>query len=137
MLLSRYKVKSYKFSEFKRKFGKDELILIERILDNIKENKAIYAKLVLTTALMLHFNITVFASDFGSSLDSVGSQIVNMLLEVAKWGCIGMGLKSMLTTMINGGNMKQASTEGVQYFLGYLFIQFYPQLFDLFGKIKF
>lgn len=137
MLLSRYKVKSYKFSEFKRGFGKDELILIERVLDNIKENKAIYAKLVLTTALMLHFNITVFASDFGSSLDSVGSQIVNMLLEVAKWGCIGMGLKSMLTTMINGGNMKQASTEGVQYFLGYLFIQFYPQLFDLFGKIKF
>lgn len=137
MLLSRYKVKSYKFSEFKREFGKDELILIERILDNIKENKAIYAKLVLTTALMLHFNITVFASDFGSSLDSVGSQIVNMLLEVAKWGCIGMGLKSMLTTMINGGNMKQASTEGIQYFLGYLFIQFYPQLFDLFGKIKF
>lgn len=137
MLLSRYKVKSYKFSEFKREFDKDELILIERILDNIKENKAIYTKLVLTTALMLHFNITVFASDFGSSLDSVGSQIVNMLLEVAKWGCIGMGLKSMLTTMINGGNMKQASTEGVQYFLGYLFIQFYPQLFDLFGKIKF
>ena len=43
----------------------------------------------------------------------------------------------MLTTMINGGNMKQASTEGVQYFLGYLFIQFYQQLFDLFGKIKF
>lgn len=137
MLLSRYKVKSYKLSEFKRKFDKDEFILIERILDNIKENKAIYTKLVLTTALMLHFNITVFASDFGSSLDSVGSQIVNMLLEVAKWGCIGMGLKSMLTTMINGGNMKQASTEGVQYFLGYLFIQFYPQLFDLFGKIKF
>lgn len=137
MLLSRYKVKSYKLSEFKRKFDKDEFILIERILDNIKENKAIYTKLVLTTALMLHFNITVFASDFGSSLDSVGSQIVNMLLEVAKWGCIGMGLKSMLTTMINGGNMKQASTEGVQYFLGYLFIQFYPQLFDLFSKIKF
>jgi hypothetical protein len=28
-------------------------------------------------------------------------------------------------------------TEGIQYWMGYLFIQFYPQLFDLFSGIKF
>ena len=96
-----------------------------------------YAKLIFTTALMLHFNINCNATSFEDSLDKVGNQIVDMLLSVAKWGCIGMGIKNMIGTMLNGGNMKQASTEGIQYFLGYLFIQFFPQLFDLFKGIKF
>lgn len=133
MLLGKYNVKVYKFGEF----GKDELTLVDKIIENIKENKIVYAKLVLTTALLLHMNMNVFATGFEDSLDSVGNQIINMLLSVAKWACIGMGTKNMITTMLNGGNIRQATTEGIQYFAGYLFIQFYPQLFDLFGKINF
>lgn len=133
MLLGKYNVKVYKFGEF----GKDELALVDKIIENIKENKIIYAKLVLTTALLLHMNMNAFATGFEDSLDSVGNQIINMLLSVAKWACIGMGTKNMITTMLNGGNIRQATTEGIQYFAGYLFIQFYPQLFDLFGKINF
>lgn len=133
MLLGKYNVKVYKFGEF----GKDELTLIDKIIENIKENKIVYAKLVFTTALLLHMNMNVFATGFEDSLDSVGNQIINMLLSVAKWACIGMGTKNMITTMLNGGNIRQATTEGIQYFTGYLFIQFYPQLFDLFGKINF
>lgn len=133
MLLGKYNVRVYKFGEF----GKDELTLVDKIIENIKENKIVYAKLVLTTALLLHMNMNVFATGFEDSLDSVGNQIINMLLSVAKWACIGMGTKNMITTMLNGGNIRQATTEGIQYFAGYLFIQFYPQLFDLFGKINF
>lgn len=133
MLLGKYNVKVYKFGEF----GNDELTLVDKIIENIKENKIVYAKLIFTTALLLHMNMNVFASGFEDSLDSVGNQIINMLLSVAKWACIGMGTKNMITTMLNGGNIRQATTEGIQYFAGYLFIQFYPQLFDLFGKINF
>lgn len=133
MLLGKYNVKVYKFGEF----GKDELTLVDKIIENIKENKIVYAKLIFTTALLLHMNMNVFATGFEDSLDSVGNQIINMLLSVAKWACIGMGTKNMITTMLNGGNIRQATTEGIQYFAGYLFIQFYPQLFDLFGKINF
>lgn len=133
MLLGKYNVKVYKFGEF----GKEELRLVDKIIEDIKENKIVYAKLVFTTALLLHMNINVFATGFEDSLDSVGNQIIDMLLSVAKWTCIGMGTKNMITTMINGGNIRQATTEGIQYFIGFLFIQFYPELFDLFGKITF
>lgn len=119
------------------KYSDRDFNLVEKMIDHIKTNKVMYAKLVFIIALMLHFDINVFASSFETSLDKVGNQIVDMLLSIAKWGCIGMGIKNMIGTMLNGGNMKQASTEGIQYFLGYLFIQFFPQLFDLFKGIKF
>ena len=95
-------------------------------------------KLVIFSAMLLNYNMTfIYAGSFGSSLNQVGNTIVGMLLDVAKWGCIGMGLRNMIITLINGGNIKQAMTEGIQYWMGYLFIQFYPQLFDLFSGIKF
>lgn len=117
--------------------SKEDIKLVETMITHIKRNKVMYAKLVFTTALMLHLNINIFATGFESSLDTVGNQIIDMLMSVAKWACIGMGTKNMITTMINGANMRQATTEGIQYFIGYLFIQFYPQLFDLFNGIKF
>ncbi|HBI92096.1 MAG TPA: hypothetical protein DDY58_06485 [Terrisporobacter glycolicus] len=119
------------------RYNEKDLSIVDKMIDHIKTNKIMYAKLIFTTALMLHFNINCNASGFEDSLDRVGNQIVDMLLSVAKWGCIGMGIKNMIGTMLNGGSMKQASTEGIQYFLGYLFIQFFPQLFDLFKGIKF
>lgn len=114
----------------------NDISIVEKILDNIKRNKVMYAKLVLITALMLHFNINIYANTLEASLDSVGNQLIEMLSSVAKWACIGMGVKNMSATLLNGGSLKKASTEGIQYLLGYLFIEFYPQLFDLFGKIK-
>lgn len=122
----------------KNNFSNDDISLINRMLDHIKRNKVTYTRLVLITALMLHYNVNfVFASDFGASLDKVGFQIMNMLMSFAKWSCIGMGVKNMAITLVNGGNMKQAMTEGIQYWIGYLFIQFYPQLFEMFNGIKF
>lgn len=123
--------------QLKIKRNEKDIKLAERMIDHIKINKTMYAKLVIITALMLHLNINIFAGGFDDSLDIVGNQIIDMLLSVAKWGCIGMGIKNMITTILNGGNMRHATTEGVQYFIGYLFIQFYPQLFELFGKITF
>lgn len=138
MLLNKYKVKSYTFCEFRKEFSKDEITLVGMIIDNIKENKLMYAKLVIITALLLHFNLNfVFANDFGASLDAAGMQILNLLMSLAKWACIGMGVKDMVVTVLNGGNVKHAINNGLIYILAYVFISLYPQLFDLFSKIKF
>ena len=119
-------------------FTYEDMTIVEKALDHIKRNKGLYMKLVIFSAMLLNYNMTfIYAGSFGSSLNQVGNTIVGMLLDVAKWGCIGMGLRNMIITLINGGNVKQAMSEGVQYWVGYLFIQFYPQLFDLFSGIKF
>ena len=57
--------------------------------------------------------------------------------EITVQGAKNSALPILAATLINGGNVKQAMSEGVQYWIGYLFIQFYPQLFDLFSGIKF
>ena len=131
-----------------REYGKFELVkqfnfenrdldLANKILDHIKRNKLAYARLVLITAIMLHFDIVIYANGFEASLDRVGNQILNMLMSFAKWGCLAMGIKDMITTLINGGNMKNSINSGLMYLLGYVFISIYPQLFNMFQGIKF
>ena len=117
--------------------SRKDIDLVNKVIDHLKANKAIYSKLVLLTALLLHFDILVYADTFGDSLDRVGYQILDMLKTVARWGCLGMGIKEMITTLLNGGSMKNAINSGLMYLLGYVFISLYPQLFDLFSNIKF
>ena len=118
-------------------FNYEDMTIVEKALDHIKRNKGLYMKLVIFTAMLLNYNMTfVYAGNLGASLNPVGETIVGMLLDLAKWGCMGMGLRNMIITTINGGNMKQAMTEGIQYWVAFLFMQFYPQLFDLFTGVK-
>lgn len=114
-----------------------DLDIVNKAIDHIKANKTMYMKLVLFTTLLLHFDILIYADSFSSSLDRVGNQILTMLTDVAKWGCIGCGVKEMITTLLNGGNIKNAINNGLMYLLGYVFISLYPQLFSLFSGIKF
>ena len=114
-----------------------DIDLINKVIDHVKANKVMYFKLVLFTALLLHFDILIYADSFQASIDRVGNQILNMLKSVAKWGCLGMGVKDMITTILNGGNIKNAINSGLMYLLGYVFISLYPQLFNLFSSIKF
>lgn len=91
-----------------------------------------YTRLILVTALLLHFNINfVFANEVGTSLDATFNQLIELLKDFAKWGCLGMGLKKLVEEMLSGANFKQASVAGMQYWLCYIFIQFYPKLFDM------
>lgn len=138
MLMSINEVKTYSFQEFKeiqesRKLKYIKIIdFAEKVIENIKRNKTMYTRLVFATAIILHLNMNfVFANDIGSSLDSTFGQLVELLKDFAKWGCLGMGLKRLVEEMLSGANFKQASSAGVQYWLCYLFIQFYPKLFDM------
>lgn len=126
------KIQTYKFGEFKREIEKEDINIASRVLDHIKRNKRTYARLVLITTLMIHFNMRFsFAESIDASLDATFSQLIVLLKSFAKWGCLGMGLKKLVEEMLSGANFKQASTAGVQYWLCYLFIQFYPRLFDM------
>lgn len=133
------KAREYKNVELVKdfKFDNKAISLVNRVLDHIKRNKKVYARLIIMTAIMLHFDIVIYANGFEASLDRVGNQILNMLMSFAKWGCLGMGIKDMVTTLINGGNMKNSINSGLMYLLGYVFISIYPQLFTMFQGIKF
>ena len=123
--------KSYKFAEY-RALSQEDYSLAEKMLEHIKNNKIMYTRLVLITALLLHFNMNfVFASNISNSLDATFGQLIALLTQFAKWGCLGLGLKKTIEEMLAGANFKQASTAGIQYWLAYIFIQFYPKLFDM------
>ena len=79
--------------------NRKDIDLVNKVIDHIKANKGMYLKLVLFTALLLHFDIMVYANDFNTSIDRVGYQILDMLKTVARWGCLGMGIKEMITNI--------------------------------------
>ena len=138
MLFTINEVKTYTFKEFKeiqesRQLidNQEELKIAEKVLDNLKRNKKIYTRIVFITALLLHYNSFIYADSIGASLDATFSQLIELLKEFAKWGCLGMGLKKLIEEMLSGANFKQASLAGVQYWMCYIFIQIYPKLFDM------
>ena len=137
MLLNKYKVETYTFSEFRKQYTNNDINLVDKVIEHIKANKVMYLRLVYITALLLHFDILIYANDFGASLDRVGNQIIDMLMSLAKWGCLGIGLKEAIGTVLNGGNVKNAINSSLMYLLLYIFISLYPQLFNLFSGIKF
>ena len=57
MILKKYKVETYSFSEFKNR----EFEVANNILGSLKENKVLYAKVVLAFALIIHLNCNVYA----------------------------------------------------------------------------
>ena len=126
------RIRTYSFYDFRTQYTSEDITLVNRIISHIQNNKIMYTRLILVTALLLHFNINfVFANEVGSSLDATFNQLIELLKDFAKWGCLGMGLKKLVEEMLSGANFKQASVAGMQYWLCYIFIQFYPKLFDM------
>lgn len=126
------RIRTYSFYDFRTQYTSEDITLVNRIISHIQNNKIMYTRLILVTALLLHFNINfVFANEVGTSLDATFNQLIELLKGFAKWGCLGMGLKKLVEEMLSGANFKQASVAGMQYWLCYIFIQFYPKLFDM------
>ena len=139
MLFTVNEVKVYTFEEFRQlqenrnleeSYTREDLNLVEKVIEHIKKNRVMYARLVFIIALALHYNSFAYASEF-DYLDKEFGLIIDLIKIFAKWGCLGMGLKRLVEEMLAGANFKQASTAGVQYWLCYVFIQFYPKLFDM------
>lgn len=102
------------------------------VITHIKKHKGLYFRLVVLTAFMIHVNLNfVFADDMALAIDTTFNTLIGMLKNLARYGCLGMGLKRLLEEMLSGASFKQASVAGMQYWLCYIFIQFYPMLFDM------
>lgn len=126
------RIKTYSFCEFKTQYTSEDITLVNKVIDNLKNNKIMYTRLVFITALLLQLNMNfVFANEVTTSLDATFVQLIQLLKDFAKWGCLGMGLKKLVEEMLSGASFKQASVGGMQYWLCYIFIQFYPKLFDM------
>ena len=133
MLLNKYKVETYTFSEYKNLFTMENLNKFDKVIEHIKKNKNMYLKLVILLAMTIdRSSLTALASgSLESSLSTLSTKLVGILIAFAKVGCMGMGLKAMVVVLLNGGNMKEASIEGSQYWIGYIFLQLYPFLYDI------
>ena len=129
-------VKYFTFSEFLH-LEEEDLNMIEKFLDHIKRNKVVYSRLVLLVALLMKNNNIIYAESFEVSLNNSAKQIIDMLLVLAKYSFLGLGLKEIISTMIAGGSFKDATTSGMQYLLTYVLIKLYPSLFNMFSKINF
>ena len=134
MLLRRYEVETYTFSQYRNLVTIENLNKFDRVIAHIKKNKTMYLKLVILLAMTIDRSSLVtlaLGGSLESSLDIISTKLVGMLVAFAKVGCMGMGLKAMVVTLLNGGNMKEASIEGIQYWIGYIFLQLYPYLYDI------
>ena len=135
MLFTINKEEIFSISEFKeiqanKELVKEELELVEKVIDHIKKNKEFYIRVGLTTTSILSCNTVLsYASSLG--MDSAFNEIIGLIKDFGKYGCLGLGLKKTIEEMLAGASFKQASTAGIQYWLCYLFIQFYPKLFDM------
>ena len=128
MLLKKYCTESYTISEF-MKLNNQDLNLIDKFLHELSKNKKEYAKLVFLLAIALPKPILGATNDMG--LGDVAYEIIHMVLIFGKYGCLGIGLKRMIEEMIQGANLKEATSSGIQYFLFYIVLNLYPKLFSM------
>ena len=113
---------------------RNDINALDKVLMHIKKNKYLYAKLVILIAITIDKStLTSLAktNDFSKSIQKMSDTIIDSLILIAKFGSMGMGIKEMIVTMINGANLREATLSGLQYWLGYIFLQLYPYLFDM------
>lgn len=121
-------METYTISEFLHK-DKYDLNAIDKFIGNLKKNKKEYARLVFLLAISIPKSSFAATNDLG--LGDVAWEIIGMVLSFGKWACLGMGTKAMIETMLAGGNVKDATGAGLQFFIFYIVLNIYPKLFSM------
>lgn len=121
-------METYTISEFLHK-DKYDINAIDKFIENLKKNKKEYARLVFLLAITIPKPIFAQNNDMG--LGDVAWEIIGMVLSFGKWACLGMGTKAMIETMLAGGNVKDATGAGLQFFIFYIVLNIYPKLFSM------
>ena len=103
---------------------------LDELIGNLKKNKKAYAKLVFLLAVSIPKPVLAATTSMG--LGPVANEIINMILVFGRYGCLGMGTKSMIENMLAGANLKEATGAGLQYFIFYIVLNIYPKLFYMF-----
>ena len=118
-------MKSYTFSEYKKI---QELSNIDRMLGELKKNREQYARLVFLIAV---FTPKVILASNGTYSNDAVWEIIHLGMRFAKAGCIIKGIMNMTNEMLQGANLKEAISEGGQYFIFYIVLKYYPTIFDM------
>ena len=133
--------KTCKFSseEFNKMQYQDYINKLDKIICIIKRDKTKYMLLVCILAIALNEIESCFAEtySFEVGLSNSCNQIVQLLLVIAQYVFLGLGLKNLITVAISGGSFRDIVSESSQYLLGYVFIKIYPTIFEIFSQIKF
>lgn len=79
----------------------------------------------------MHKGLLCYAVTTEAEVSTVATQILNLLMIFAKYGCMCMGIKSIIENALQGANFRQATNSGIQYFLIYILLTFYPKLFTM------
>lgn len=113
--------KSYSFSEFKEVYYAPQDI-------------PSYLKYIPPATMIAYINC-MSTSSYGytdsADLSSVANEIIDMVLLFGRYGCLGIGAKCMIENMIQGANLREATAEGIQYFIFYILLMLYPRLFSM------
>lgn len=123
-------MKSYSFKEYTL-ISENDCTLIEKFLNNLKMNKKEYKRIIVLIAIFMNKNLISYCITTETEISNVATQILSLLMVFAKYGCMCMGIKSIIENALQGADFKQATTSGIQYFLIYILLSFYPKLFSM------
>lgn len=127
MLLNRYKVESYTFSEFRTM---QDLNYLDKAIGYIKVNKKKYVALVALIALSIDFStVTVLAVDT-SAIDKAGNEILGLIRNVGYWVTLILCSKDVIKHSMRG-HLDSIGTVIGMYGIAFGALYFLPWLFDL------
>mgnify|MGYP006928571895 FL=1 len=125
-------MKSYTFSEYKQMIENENIskyIIVEKFLNSL--SKVEYKKLIILIAIFMHKGFISYGITTEAEISNVANQILDLLMIFAQYGCMCMGIKSIIENALQGADFRQATTAGIQYFLIYILLTFYPKLFSM------
>jgi succinate dehydrogenase hydrophobic anchor subunit len=125
-------MKSYTFSEYKQMIENENIskyIIVEKFLNSL--SKVEYKKIIILIAIFMHKGFISYGITTETEISNVANQILDLLMIFAQYGCMCMGIKSIIENALQGADFRQATTAGIQYFLIYILLTFYPKLFSM------
>jgi succinate dehydrogenase hydrophobic anchor subunit len=125
-------MKSYTFSEYKQMIENENIskyIIVEKFLNSL--SKVEYKKIIILIAIFMHKGFISYGITTEVEISNVANQILDLLMIFAQYGCMCMGIKSIIENALQGADFRQATTAGIQYFLIYILLTFYPKLFSM------
>ena len=135
-------MKTCKFNtkDFNMIKNQDDINKLDKLIGLIKRDKKKYLLLVIILAVVLKECGICFGAetyDFEAGLNNSCNEIINLLLVIAQYVFLFLGLKNLITVAISGGSFRDMVSESSQFLLGYVFIKIYPTIFEIFSQIKF
>ena len=121
-------MRSYTFEEYKLMMN-DKESLLDKFISSL--NQIEYKKLIILIALFMHKNSIVYCATTEAEISMMANQILHILMIFSKYGCMCMGVKTIIENALQGANFRQATTSGIQYFLIYILLTLYPKLFAM------